>query len=178
MASSDSAQKDAVPHNLGEMCRFSAFDVIHRCHRCLALIYVHTVSVTFHMELSLCSQRLQHLCLPLLEAARSPLHLHAGARPGGERLRAFGMFQLLVSTIDGRFYILKLTVCALNRNITHLIWTNTLSCVCRWEKNKCVGIFKKGTFFTFTSLFILVLFLSFHFKVAIMSNAPSRPVSQ
>lgn len=82
-------------------CVLSAFAVLRRCRRCLALLYSHNLQDECDVEFQVCSQRLQHLCLPLLEAAQSPLHLLPPRQPeGGEREGAVGTFQLVLSPTD------------------------------------------------------------------------------
>lgn len=109
-----------------------AFIVLSRCHRCLALLYTHTVFGLFAVGTAVQRQRLQHLCLPLLEAARSPLHLHAGNRPGGRGSgAAFGTFPAAAAASDGWVILIFRThrACPQQKYNTSAVDQHPLMCV-------------------------------------------------
>lgn len=104
-----------------------------------------------------CSSHLSHGALTVQPASSASLPPSAGGStmtsapprwsPASRRRNAYSFWYVPAAAVSHwwTILILKLTVCALNRNMAHRIWTNTLSCVCRWEKKQYLCIFKKDT---------------------------------
>lgn len=155
-----------------------------RCQRCLGLVRSHTVRVALQITVTVSSQWPEDLCLPLLEATRTPLHtcaqLHTGGR-GGRLCEFGGTCHLKIPDLKNKLNFLKLPLSLFHKQIynTAAVDRHPRMCV-RVRKKRCAFTWKMSSCQPFHLPIVILAFIhfcSFLYKAATISPAPSPRVS-